>query len=159
MSCKLQSLAVTLTHLFVHVQVEYVSIGGLKIPKAKLQAAKRCGNSYKMARRLLPEFFTPQELQTCTCVPPRSGCKVVRPQANGTKLGLLLCEYCNLVCMQACVTDGCSSYTRSYCTKLTCAFHILFIIAEVRKVYPGGWDEKRMLSSLNQAFIDNRKKK
>lgn len=63
------------------------------MPKAKLDAAKRCSDAYKMARRLLPEFFTPEELKTCTCAPPRSGAKVVRPQADAGKLTLLLGEY------------------------------------------------------------------
>lgn len=31
-----------------------------------------------------------------------------------------------------------------------------FYIGEVRKVYPGGWDNAEMLKKLNQGFIDYR---
>jgi hypothetical protein len=57
--------------------VDYVSIGPVKMNAAKLDAAKKAQNPFKMGRKLLPEFFTDQELSQCSCVPSKS-----RPQVN-----------------------------------------------------------------------------
>ncbi len=73
------------------LQVEYVNVGGIQVPKAKFESAKRLPNAYKMARKLLPLFFSSEELRTCTCAPPRGGANTAqRPQADGRKLALLL---------------------------------------------------------------------
>ena len=37
--------------------------------------------------------------------------------------------------------------------------HMVFLPGEVRKVFPGGWEEKVMLQKINQGFIDYRNKK
>ena len=62
-----------------------------KINYHKLKAAKKAKDANKMARKLLPEFFTMAELQTHTCVRHKSG-KSSRPQADEQKLSLLLGE-------------------------------------------------------------------
>lgn len=69
-----------------------MEIGEVKVNTAKIATAKKAPNAYKMARKLLPEFFIPEELRTCTCVPPKPG-KTKRPQADTQKLGLLLGMY------------------------------------------------------------------
>lgn len=74
------------------IQVEYVEIGKVKVNTAKIVSAKKAPNAFKMARKLLPEFFTPEELCTCTCVPPKPG-KSKCSQADPQKLGLLLGMY------------------------------------------------------------------
>lgn len=81
-----------INHSLSSMQVEYAEIGGVKVNTVKLAAAKKAPNAYKMARKLLPEFFTPTELRTNTCVPPKPG-KLKRPQADEEKLGLLLGMY------------------------------------------------------------------
>ncbi len=46
-----------------------MTVGDIKVPKMKLDAAKRCSDAYKMARRLLPEFFNAgqaQNMHLCT---------------------------------------------------------------------------------------------
>ena len=80
-----------MNHYFV-IQVEYAEIGGLKVNTAKLAAAKKAPNAFKMGRKLLPEFFTPAELSTNTCVPTKPG-KARRPLADQEKLDLLLGTY------------------------------------------------------------------
>ena len=72
--------------------MEYAEIGGVKVNTVKLAAGKKALNAYKMARKLLPEFFTPIELRTNTCVPPKPG-KLNRSQADEEKLGPLLGTY------------------------------------------------------------------
>jgi len=37
--------------------------------------------------------------------------------------------------------------------------HTFYSTGEVRKVFPGGWDEADMLTRLNEGFIDFRNKK
>ena len=62
----------------------------------KLKAAKKAPDAIKMARKLLHEFYTPTELYTSTCVPPKPG-KTPRPQADKDKMELLLGMYSNLI--------------------------------------------------------------
>ena len=65
---------------------EFVEIGAIRVRASKLALARGKGCPYNMARALLPEFFTPQELKLCTTVAGRSG----RPQADPEKLQHLL---------------------------------------------------------------------
>jgi len=53
------------------------------------EEAQKAPDAYRMARKLLPEFFTPEELVTCSCVPPKPG-KTERPRADTGKMDLLL---------------------------------------------------------------------
>ncbi len=62
----------------------------MKILVGKLKTAKRAPTAYRMARKLLPDFFSPSELKNCTCVPPKPGAKVVREQADHAKMKFLL---------------------------------------------------------------------
>ncbi len=68
----------------------------IKVNTAKLEVASKAVTPYKMARKLLPEFFTIEERSNCTCVPPpKPGAKVKRPQVDSEKLTLLYGEqYC-----------------------------------------------------------------
>ena len=80
-------------------------IGKVKVNTAKIASAKKAPNAYKMARKLLPEFFTPEELRTCTCVPPKPG-KLKRSQADPQKLGLLLGMYIYIICyVRVCISN------------------------------------------------------
>ena len=88
-----------------------------------------------MGRRLLPEFFTPEELSTSTCVPSKPG-RVERPQANKEKLEHLLSK---------CTVD------------LLLKSQIIY--TDEVKVFPGGFEVATMLSKLNQGFIDYRNKR
>ena len=67
---------------------EYVKIGDIQVNSVKLNVAK---NAYKMGRKLLPEFFTAEELMHCTTVPPKNS-KTSRQPINKSKLDDLLCE-------------------------------------------------------------------
>ena len=60
-----------------------------------MERARRAAMPYKMARKLLPQFFTKEKLmtQTCTQQKPR---KPPWPQANRDKLELLLGNDTNL---------------------------------------------------------------
>ncbi len=79
------------------LQVNYSSVGKIKVNSLKLGVAAKAANPFKMARKLLPEFFSVEELSTYTCAPPKPGAKVKRPQADTDKLKLLLGEL---------ITDG-----------------------------------------------------
>ena len=61
----------------------------MKVRKAKLHMARGKSCPYKMGRALLPEFFTPDELKTCTTVKQRAG-QTPRPQADNNKLECVL---------------------------------------------------------------------
>ena len=74
---------------FIFVQVSYVQVGDIRVNSHKLKVAKKQPTAYKMGRKLLPEFFEPKELSTCSSVPPKPG-KLARPQADKHKLDLLL---------------------------------------------------------------------
>jgi len=69
--------------------VEYLDIGSVRVSKEKVKIAQKAPDAYRMARKLLPEFFTPEELVTCSCVPPKPG-KTERPRADTGKMDLLL---------------------------------------------------------------------
>jgi len=60
-----------------------------------VERARRAATPYKMARKLLPHFFTKEELMTQTCAHQKPG-KPPRPQANREKLELLLGNDTNL---------------------------------------------------------------
>ena len=77
-------------YFLIHVQPKYVQVGELKINSVRLMAARKAPDAYRMARKLLPEFFTEKEMSTCMCVPPKPGAKITRPQADSEKLELLL---------------------------------------------------------------------
>jgi len=74
------------------IKVQYTSVGKIKVNTAKLSAASKAPNPYKMARKLLPEFFSKEELSTCTCAPPKPGAKIKRPQVDSERLKLLFGE-------------------------------------------------------------------
>ena len=59
----------------------------MRVSKAKVKIAQKAPDAYRMARKLLPEFFTPEELVTCSCVPSK------RPIADMEKMDLLLSMY------------------------------------------------------------------
>jgi len=61
-----------------------------------LKVAKATKDPYKMGRKLLPEVFTPKELEECSCVPGSRG----KPQANMTKLSALLGLQYTWLCVQ-----------------------------------------------------------
>ena len=64
----------------------------IQVNTAKLAAAKKTPDTFKVGRKLLPEFFTPAELPTNTCLPTKLG-KARRPLADQEKLDLLLGTY------------------------------------------------------------------
>ena len=66
-----------------------MQIGDIHVSATKLDAAKKTKNAYKMARKLLPDFFTPEELASCTSVPPKPG-GIKRSLANPDKMRALL---------------------------------------------------------------------
>ena len=68
---------------------EFVEIGGIRVRASKLAMARGERCPYKIARALLPELFTPEELKLCTTVAGRSG-QQPRPQADPEKLQHLL---------------------------------------------------------------------
>lgn len=55
-----------------------MELGGVKVRADRLKAARRAPSAYRMARKLLADFFSPNELKKCTCVPPKPGAKVIR---------------------------------------------------------------------------------
>lgn len=57
--------------------------------KEKIKTAQK---AYRMARKLLPEFFTPEELVNSSCVPPKPG-KTESSRADMGKMDLLLGMY------------------------------------------------------------------
>ena len=61
----------------------------MKVWKTKLTMARGKSYSYKMGRALLPEFFTPDELKTCTTVKQKTG-QTPRQQADNNKLECVL---------------------------------------------------------------------
>ena len=70
---------------------EYVKIGDIQVNSVKLNVAKKAKNAYKMGRKILPEFFTAEELMHCTTVTPKNS-KTSRQPINKSKLDDLLCE-------------------------------------------------------------------
>ena len=78
---------------------EYISFGKVKVNRdaliGELEKARKAATPYKMARKLMPHFFTKEELRTQTCVSQKPG-KESRPQAEPEKLKLLFINNKNL---------------------------------------------------------------
>ena len=102
----------------------------------KLNLARKTKDPYRMARKLLPEFYSLNELKTCSCVPLRPG-KESCPQVDKIRLKLLLGKYNKFQLL---------------------TLYVFTSIGEVRKRFPGGWTEEDLLKKPNQAFIDYRNK-
>ena len=122
---------------------------------SKLALARRKKCPYKMGRALLPEFFTPEEMRTCTTVAARGG-QQSRPPADPEKLQHLLGKCCILVTVNShlpslAIVSGVHEQ-HDYVL-------LLFIVTdEVRKAFPGGFEATIMKQKLNQGFIDYRNK-
>ena len=106
-----------------------------------------------MGRKLLVDFYTLEELVTCTSIPPKVGNKNPRPLVGQDKMACLL----GMIVILMYLINPCNTIHENQCPHTTC--FSLFATAEVRRVFPAGWNEERMMHKLNQAFIDYRNKK
>lgn len=84
-------------HTCIHCLQEFVEIGGVQVRASKLSAAKGKKCPYKMGRALLQEFFTPEELKTCSTVPARTKSQAPRQTADEKKLHSLLRKFFSII--------------------------------------------------------------
>ena len=68
----------------------------MKVRKAKVTMARGKSCPYKMGCALLPEFFTQEELKTCTTVKQRTG-QTPRPQTDNNKLECVSIIYDHII--------------------------------------------------------------
>ncbi len=83
------------------------------MPEEKLKVAAKAPNAYRMARKVLSDLFTPGELKLCTCVPSKPGSKVIREQADATKLNYLL-GTCNILPYLVSLYQGDRSFSQMF---------------------------------------------